>query len=419
MIIIAILLIFFFQPIKASNGLYEKLKSITGVYVKQIETLEGYKESYELAIVQPVDHNNPDGPKFTQRVFLSHKDYSKPVVFETNGYGVNWEKNLELSTMLNANQIIVEHRYYDASKPKALNWKYLTVWQAASDHHRIINLLKNIYQGKWVSTGRSKGGMASLFLENYYPDDIDATVAFVAPIFNDIQDQRFISFLNQRADSNQIKRLKNFQISCLEKRDSMLILINKHIHTRNIEHTLSLDSILEWSILEFPTDFWSSNLNPDNIPNKNASCKTLFNYLNSVSNISNLGDFNIKSNYPLTWQIVTEFGYYAYDIDHLKSILKVVKEPDKRCFAPKTNYIPEYNPDIMKDILFNLQNNRNNIIYLYGANDTWTAGKVDPKETTNSIQVIVEGFPHKFGIKDLPQEDINIVLKALNDWIYK
>ena len=74
--------------------------------------------------------------------------------------------------------------------------------------------------------------MASLFLVNYYPSDIDATVAFVAPIFNDIQDQRFINFFNHRADSNKIERLKDFQISCLEKRDSMLILLNNHIINR-------------------------------------------------------------------------------------------------------------------------------------------------------------------------------------------
>ena len=79
--------------------------------------------------------------------------------------------------------------------------------------------------------------------------------------------------------------------------------------------------------------------------------------------------------------------------------------------------MPEYDPQVMKDVLLNLQNRRNNIIYLYGAIDTWTAGKVDPRKTTNSIQVVVEGFGHRFAIKDLPQSDMSTVLNAINDWI--
>ena len=32
-----------------------------------------------LEFPQLVDHNNPDGPTFNQRVFIKHRDFSKPV----------------------------------------------------------------------------------------------------------------------------------------------------------------------------------------------------------------------------------------------------------------------------------------------------------------------------------------------------
>ena len=154
------------NPEKKSSH-YLVIKAIPGVMCKQIETLSGFAESYELAIVQPIDHRQPDGHKFTQRVFLSIKEPNAPVVFETAGYEVPWHKRKELSDILSGNQIIVEHRFYGASSPKPKAWEFLNSWQAASDHHRIIELLKPLFPGKWISTGKSKGGMASLFLEYY------------------------------------------------------------------------------------------------------------------------------------------------------------------------------------------------------------------------------------------------------------
>lgn len=95
-------------------------------------------------------HNHPGGPKFSQRLFLSHRDFAKPVVLETEGYGAPWPKERELARILGANQVIVEHRYYESSRPNPLKWEYLTSWQAASDHHRIVGIFRAIYPGKWV-----------------------------------------------------------------------------------------------------------------------------------------------------------------------------------------------------------------------------------------------------------------------------
>ena len=79
-----------------STDLYSRLKSLPGVYVKKIDALPGFKEGYEIAFVQPLDHKNPNGPKFTQRIFLSHRNYFKPVVLETEEYGATWPKEREM-----------------------------------------------------------------------------------------------------------------------------------------------------------------------------------------------------------------------------------------------------------------------------------------------------------------------------------
>ncbi len=399
------------------DELYNKLKKIPGLFIKKIETLKGYKESYELALVQPIDHNNPGASKYTQRIFLSHIDFSRPVVIETHGYDVSWHKKQELSELLNANQIIVEHRFYGTSRPEPLDWEYLTSWQAASDHHRVISILKNIYKKKWVSTGKSKGGMASLFLEYYYPDDIDATVAFVAPIIDGLKDQRMNNYINKIDNVIEKQKIKEFQIHCLEKRDSLRFYLKKYLDNQGMKYSMSLDSILEWSVIEFPYEFCCRKYDPDHIPNKNSSCNTFFSYLNKISPTSKLCDRFIQFNYPLVWQEISEFGYYAYEVGHLSSLLKVVIDPDISCFLPKNAELPEFNSDEMQIILKHLQNVANNIIYLYGEYDIWTAASVNPGSTTNSIQIKVEGFGHSFKMSNMSIIDKNRVINSLKSWI--
>jgi len=47
---------------------------------EQIKSDKIFSETYEIFISQPIDHNNPDGPKFKEQIFLSHIDKDKPMV---------------------------------------------------------------------------------------------------------------------------------------------------------------------------------------------------------------------------------------------------------------------------------------------------------------------------------------------------
>src|SRR5687768_3188655 len=82
----------------------------------------------------------------------------------------------EPTRLIDGNQISVEQRYFTPSRPSPTNWeRQLTIWQAATDHHRIVRALKAIYAQQWVSTGASKGGMTSVYHRRFYPDDVAGT----------------------------------------------------------------------------------------------------------------------------------------------------------------------------------------------------------------------------------------------------
>jgi hypothetical protein len=405
------------QTTEPSEGLFSRLKALPGVYVRKIDALPGFKEGFEIAVVQPVDHNNPKGPKFTQRVFLSHRDVDKPVVLETEGYGATWPKEREAAKILEANQILVEHRYYESSRPKSVNWKYLTSWQAASDHHRIVELLKGIYPGKWVTSGRSKGGMAALFQRAFYPGDVDATIAYVAPIMLGPTDPRIEDFVNSVGDEACREKIRQFQRTCLERRNELLPLLKELAGKGRLSFPCSLDSVFEWAVIEFSYSFWSGNHKGEEIPRPDAPKEEVFHFLDGVNSFSGLSSKQIRFNAALYFQQYTEFGYFRYPVSHFQDLLEFVKEPHFSFYVPKDARNAVFDETVMPRVLHCLQNEGNNIIYLYGEHDVWTSCAVTLTGKTNAIKLICRGKGHLFDITDFPEDEKEKIFTALESWL--
>ncbi|MDH4270449.1 MAG: hypothetical protein OEW18_00580 [Candidatus Aminicenantes bacterium] len=403
------------QDQERPSDLFQRLKAIQGIYVKKIEALPGFSEGFELAVVQPLDHGNLKGPKFTQRVFLSHRDFSKPVVLETDGYGVPWPKERELARILDANQVIVEHRYYESSKPNPVKWEYLTTWQAASDHHRVVEILRAIYPGKWISSGRSKGGMAALFHRANYPNDVEATVVYVAPIMLGPIDPRFEKHMNSLGDEPTREKIRRFQRTCLARRSELLPLLKEWSAKQKLTFALGLDDVLERAIVEFPFSFWSGNRRGPEIPPPDAPKEQLFGLLRSV--FPRLTERQIAYHAALYYQQFTELGYHAYPTAHLQDLLQSVKDPDFSIYVPQDARNATFRKEVMPAILNDLQNEGRNIIYLYGEYDIWTSCAVEPTGKTQALKFIARDKGHLFDIKDLGLPEREQIHAALESWL--
>jgi hypothetical protein len=403
------------QDQESPPDLFQRLKALPGISAKIIEALPGFREGFELAVVQPLDHANPQGPKFTQRVFLSHRHSSRPTVLETEGYGVSWPKERELAKVLAANQVIVEHRYYESSKPNPVRWEYLTSWQAASDHHRIVELLKAIYPGKWISSGRSKGGMAALFHRAYYPDDVGATVVYVAPIMLGPIDPRFEAYMNSLGDEPTRERIRLFQRTCLERRSELLPLLKEWSAARKLTFALPMEDVFERAIVEFPFSFWSGNRRGPEIPQPGAPKERLFGLLSSL--FTRFTERQMAYHAGLYYQQFTELGYQAYPTSHLRDLLQSVKDPDFSIYVPQEARNATFRKEVMPSILDYLRNEGRNIIYLYGEYDIWTSCAVEPTGKTNALQFIARDKGHQFDIKDLEEPEREQIYAALENWL--
>lgn len=404
-----------------SQSLQEQLNALPGVKAEVKDAAPGFSESYILTITQPLDHHHPEKGSFTQRAFLSHRDFSKPMVMTTEGYSAEYANNAyfeeELAGILQSNQLVVEHRYFSASKPEGQPWDYLTVENAAADHHRVIELLKTIYKGKWVTTGISKGGQTAVYHRTYYPDDADATIAYVAPYNIAQEDPREIWFLKQVGDSITRNRIISFQRSILKQRTAVIDLLKNQAEKRQYTWAMSPDSTLDYMVLEYPFSFWQWGIKPEKIPGPSATPRELYMHLTASVGLDNFTHPGMDGTQAFFYQAYTEIGYYGYDTTNLGDLLSIKSGYiSNSIMAPKgPGY--QFNPLTLQRVRDFIALEGNNIIYLYGGNDPWSASAAMPTTATNSLRIIAPGACHGTRIETLSNKTKETVLNTLNNWL--
>lgn len=417
-----IMLLIFISCRKESDELtntadpFDALLSLPGANFTEILPPQGFERAFYIKLSQPLDHNQPDGEKFKQQIFLSHKGFDKPVHLITAGYGVTTNYVAELSEMLDANQILVTHRYFPGARTFPLDWQYLNIFQAASDHHDIVEKFKPFYGGAWVNSGISKGGMATLFHRRFYPDDVDVSVAYVAPIPLAEEDQRFDHFLLEETGTAACReKIKAFQRLLLERRASLIPLINGYANDRNLTFSIGADVTFEYAVCEYPFAFWQLGSGDcAQIPSADASETVLMNHLVNIVPLAIYSDAGISYYEPLFYQAFTELGYYGFITEHIQDLLVAVPNPTNKFFAPKDVTL-EYHPSAMQDVLQWLQTEGDSIIYIYGGQDPWTAGAVELYGQVNALKIVEPGANHSLRIAGLSNREI--VIQTLEKWL--
>jgi hypothetical protein len=413
-----LLFLFTFLAYGQEDELYKKLKALPDVVeVKTMEVDSMFKEGYALRVRQPLDHTNPSGKSFLQSVYVYHLDYDKPVLYETEGYAARGGgRPRELASILKCNQIVVEHRFFGRSRPDSIEWKYLTTKQAADDHHHITVLLKTIYKGKWVSSGTSKGGQTTLFYRYYYPNDVDASVAYVAPVNLSQEDPRILKFLRTVGTEEVRERLKHYQIAMLKREKEILPLVDSLAARRKFTFSIGKAMAYEYSVLEFPCGFWQYGQPADIIPPPDAPADTMLACLDKVASLFYYSDLGIRAFEPFQYQAYTEIGYYGYDITDFKGLLTAIKDPTNIILAPRNTQL-QFNPNVMYNVYTFLRDHGENIIYLYGETDLWSATAMELSGKTNAIKIVKKGGSHRTRIGNVDPEQKELVYSTLEGWL--
>jgi hypothetical protein len=376
---------------------------------------DGFTESYQLILDEPLDHKHPEKGTFKHYIYLSHVDYKSPMIIVTEGYAARYVKN-ELSTLLKANQVIVEYRFYGKSRPDPEPWDYLTCEQAIEDYHSITAKLKQLYTGKWISTGISKGGETTLIYKSKYPHDVDVAVPYVAPLINGREDARTNQHIATVGTEECRGKVKQFQRTLLLNRKEVLVAMDEFAQKKGMKFTeVPLNEALEYAALEFPFSFWQWGGKCEEIPDEHATPQQLFDYVNKIVSVSFYDDQQYFDLLPSFYQHMRELGYYGFDLTPVQDLLQVVKSPSNSRFAPKVPIT--YDPKCIQRTRKFAETKGDNILYIYGGNDTWVSCSPTPEPTVDALKMVLPGGSHATRIKNFPPESQEKIMQTLKRWL--
>lgn len=404
-----------------SDPLLEQLSGLAGVTVEEVSSVEGAR-SFLLTIEQPVDHAHPDRGSFSQRALLLHRDVAKPMVLASTGYGLFGlpPTDSEVSFLLEANSLIVEHRFFEGSVPDPRDYSTLTIRQAAEDHHRVVTLFKGIYRAKWLSTGASKGGMTSLYHRRFFPKDVDGTIAYVAPQSYGTNDPRYPAFLEEVGSPACRSRLIDFQRAVLSRRDEILPLYQAQAAAYGLTYQRvgGLEVAFEHSVQELRFALWQflDEAFCLALPATDASADVLVATLDVASGPANLASDQMLSVFgAYYYQASAQLGSYGPLEKHLKPLLR----------HPGTCRVQRYSPapvdhfDIgampLVQAWLGLFGER--VMLIYGGDDPWSAGALELGQARDSFRYIIPRANHlTASASNLPEPQRSEALAALERW---
>lgn len=412
-----------FSVLASAQDFKDRLASLPGVV--EVNALESQKfgGKYELRFEQYVDPSRPELGKFLQSVYVGHVHPDSVTVVVTEGYNADYAVRAsyrdELSDILNANNVVIEHRYFNKSVPENADWKYLTTANAAADQHAVVAALKQLYKGKWISTGISKGGQTCAMYRYYYPDDVDVTVPYVAPFCRALEDGRHEPFIAEYCGTPEERaRILEFQKECLVRRDALQPLMDSLCTAQKLEFNLPTDQIFDYCVLEFSFALWQWHTDVATIPASGASDKEVFDFLMKVAGPDYFSR-GYKSQ-PFHVQAAKELGYYGYDTAPFKGLLHIstAKGYHNKLFTPD-GFEAKFSRNMYNKMCRFFRTTDENILFIYGQYDPWSSVGAQEFENGRNIRVFVQpDGSHRARIRTFSDETQKEILNIIKGWIY-
>jgi PS-10 peptidase S37 len=416
----ALTLLFILNVLNAQPSLGYRLFVLPDVIFTETEAPKGFEAAYELRIRQPLDHNDPEKGHFYQRAFLTHKGFDRPMVIAAEGYQRPANRIYELTRLLGANQVDVEHRYFGVSLPDSIDYRYLNLKQTTADLHHINEIFRQIYTEKWVSTGISKGGQTTIYYRYFYPDDVDVSVPYVAPLNLSAEDTRIYAFLDTVGTEECRAAIRDVQVRLLKNRDEVLPLLRWYGKGAGLTFEyLNLEQAFEYAILEYPFSFWQWGHDCATIPGKKATLEETLEHFVEVSGIDFFADKSMQDYASHYYQAGAEMGYYGYRSDDFKGLLKALPTSTHPSAIFMPGKIPVTFDGVLPKKVYDWVNAEgNNFIYIYGDSDTWSSTAVRPSGNTNSVWFFLPGKDHGHArIKNMTAEDKAKLVGTLEEWL--
>ncbi|WP_040280349.1 S28 family serine protease [Psychroserpens damuponensis] len=401
---------------------FEKLKSIAHVSsVAKTKPTSHFNENYEIWFEQPVDYNDASKGTFKQRVFLGFENASLPVIVELRGYGIGSDRAGELAAHYKANQLTIEHRYFNNSRPEQIDWNTLTIENAAKDQTTIINAIREAMypDAKFITTGISKGCQTTMAHRRFFPNNVDASVCYVGPLNYQREDPRVYQFLKNVSTQANRDKVEAFQKLCFKNRDTLLQMMTIEGTNKNMTWEFGVEKAIDYTILEYAFAFWQWGIPVTNIPSVDASVETIYKHLIDVVGYGFFEEKAVDDLQPYFWAALTQQGIYGYETAPFKTYLNT-DSIYKFDWAFPEGITKDYDRTAMEGIKSYLDISAEKILFIYGEYDAWSATAVELTDTAKHRELYKFVKPkgdHRTRINSFSLENQKSIYNIIDGWI--
>jgi len=405
----------------------KQLCAVEGVSnVKPLKTSK-FSEKYVIKMKQQVDWKSLSQGTFDEKIIVGFKGTDHPTVIVTEGYyadyGLRENYTEELCELFDANVVLCEYRYFGESTPQPTNWDYMTVDNSLSDYHHIRQALGTVFTGKWISTGISKGGQTTMFYRATYPNDVDVSVSYVAPLNRSIEDGRHEVFLEKLVGTKaERKAIVKAQQELMKRKPRLMKRFNEFCKEKGYKFYISNSDIYDYCVLEYPFALWQWGTPISTIPSLKAEDDK---WIESLLDIADPDYFSYPNKYmPFDVQAVKELGYYGYSLKPIKkwtSLKNGTKGYLKQLMLPDSLRHYDFNATLYNRTVKFLTEEDPKHIFVYGEIDPWSASGVctwlDCSNKENMRVYVQPRGSHLARIANMPDDMQEEIVDRLSVWM--
>ncbi|MEQ1506705.1 MAG: hypothetical protein ABMB14_31045 [Myxococcota bacterium] len=378
--------------------------------------------SFALVFEQPVDHGDPSRGTFEQHLTLVHVAEAEPMTFVSTGYADYLGTSIQEPTdLFDTNQLVIEKRYHNLSRPDPVDWTTMTLEQIAADQHAVREALGAIYVGPWLSTGASMGGADAVYYHYYWPNDMAGTIAYVAPFQLEYRDQRYPTWFATVPDPTCQAALEAVQVGLLgTHRDEVLAILEANPYGYTTNRIGGIEPALEATVLDLAWSFWQyAGIDycgdvPDAATADAATLVDfywLYGYGLYYGSDQALDFFD-----PYYWQVQTELGPPAMPQDHLVGLVTPDGVDAEAGMIPVDAPPPIFvarNPPVVDWV----ESSADRMVFVYGELDPWTAGGITGASNP-AIQVYtLASGNHGAAVELLPTPERDAAWATVAGWL--
>ncbi len=398
--------------------------------VSEVQPLETtcFKEKYVLKMEQQVDWKTSAKGTFGERIFVGMKGLDKPTVIVTEGYSASYGLNPgyeeELSRLFDANVVLCEYRYFSQSVPVPTNWDYMTVDNSLADYHHVRQVFGQLFKGKWISTGISKGGQTAMFYRATYPDDVDVSVSYVAPLNRAVEDGRHEKFLAKKVGTKEERKvIRQAMQELMRRKPELMKLFHAYCEENDYQFLMSEEDVYDYCVLEFPFALWQWGTPVSSIPELTSDEDDEV-WFDCLMKVSSPDYFAYPSQYmPFDVQAAKELGYYGYSLKPIKkwTSLKSTKGYLKKMWLPDSLRKYDFDSALYKRTVKYLKKEDPKHIFIYGEIDPWSSSGVctwlNCKKKKNMRVYVQPRGSHKARINNMPERMKTEIINRLTNWL--